>query len=430
MMSEITEDIELRSEEVQEILSDSPPWLAKSGTTHIFLIIIIVITASFFIKYPDIINGKIIITTRNPPIKIVSKINGKVINLYKKDGDSVKIGELIAEIENPLSQAGVKYLEQLLQEARIFLNNPTINLEFRDDSYVFGEIQTSYHELKRLSKNYAQWINDPFTKQEIEILHKKISQYKDLIFITQKQSHLASEELVNGEVKYATDKKLYEDGVISKMSFYQEESAYRQKKQAANNLESSLTQQKITLTDLQKQLLELEHNYREKKRRFTEDLKLNIDAIKNHIEAWGQNYLIKTSINGKLSYLKEINEQQFLKSGEFVFAILPYKNEFLGIMTLSSKGFGKVKIGQDVRIKLDNYPAEQYGYLKGYVKSSSQLAHEGYYRIEIQLKNEMASSYGYSLEYLPEMSGNAEIITEDLRLFERIFYELRRILKR
>ena len=48
-------EIEIRSDEVQEILSAVPNWMIRWGITLIFGLIIMLVFISWFIKYPDII---------------------------------------------------------------------------------------------------------------------------------------------------------------------------------------------------------------------------------------------------------------------------------------------------------------------------------------------------------------------------------------
>ena len=57
-MSEESEHIELRSEEVQEILGHVPPGVIRWGISVISAIVILLLVASWFIKYPEIIINK------------------------------------------------------------------------------------------------------------------------------------------------------------------------------------------------------------------------------------------------------------------------------------------------------------------------------------------------------------------------------------
>ncbi|TPG29549.1 HlyD family secretion protein, partial [Flavobacterium pectinovorum] len=76
---------ELRSEEVQDILTKVPHWMIRWGTVLIFAIIFLLFFVSWFIKYPDVVNTEIVITTNIPPEKIVSKSSGRIEAILVKD---------------------------------------------------------------------------------------------------------------------------------------------------------------------------------------------------------------------------------------------------------------------------------------------------------------------------------------------------------
>ena len=79
-----------------------------------------------------------------------------------------------------------------------------------------------------------------------------------------------------------------------------------------------------------------------------------------------------------------------------------------------------VKTGQIVNIKLSGYPYLQYGMVKGIVKSKSLVPSGDAYMIEIALPDGLSTLYGKKLEFTQNMQGTAEIITEDLRLLQKI----------
>ncbi|WP_321331757.1 HlyD family secretion protein [uncultured Bacteroides sp.] len=56
------EKIELRSENVRKIIGKIPPVLIRSGISIIALILVLLMVAAAFIPYPEVLEGKIIIT--------------------------------------------------------------------------------------------------------------------------------------------------------------------------------------------------------------------------------------------------------------------------------------------------------------------------------------------------------------------------------
>ncbi|HJY11645.1 MAG TPA: hypothetical protein VJ304_02595, partial [Flavobacterium sp.] len=87
---------ELRSEEVQDILTKVPHWMIRWGTVLIFAIICMLFFVSWFIKYPDVVNTEIVITTNIPPEKIVSKSSGRIEAILVKNKAIVSKGTTLA----------------------------------------------------------------------------------------------------------------------------------------------------------------------------------------------------------------------------------------------------------------------------------------------------------------------------------------------
>lgn len=154
--------------------------------------------------------------------------------------------------------------------------------------------------------------------------------------------------------------------------------------------------------------------------------------LKKAVKDWELNYVLRSSISGKLSYLQIWKENQTVSVGENIFSIIPISsNDYIGKVKALAQNSGKLKIGQEVTIRLANYPDREYGVLKGKVKSISLTPDkEGNLLLDISLPNGLKTSYDKKLPFQQEMSGSAEIVTEDLRLLERILYQFRDVFKR
>lgn len=53
---------------------------------------------------------------------------------------------------------------------------------------------------------------------------------------------------------------------------------------------------------------------------------------------------------------------------------------------------------------------------------------QGNYYVDVILPNGLKTSYNKQLPFDKELKGNAEIVTQDLRLIERFFYQIRELL--
>lgn len=78
-------EIELRSEEVQEILTRVPHWMIRWGSVVVLSILLSLFFVSWLVKYPDVITTQIVITTNIPPEKLVAKVSGKIEVILVKD---------------------------------------------------------------------------------------------------------------------------------------------------------------------------------------------------------------------------------------------------------------------------------------------------------------------------------------------------------
>ena len=72
-VKDTNDNIELRSEEVQEILGSSPYWIVRWGITLIAFIFLLLLAGSAIFKYPDMINASVTLTGTVPPAEIVSR---------------------------------------------------------------------------------------------------------------------------------------------------------------------------------------------------------------------------------------------------------------------------------------------------------------------------------------------------------------------
>ena len=54
-------EIELRSEEVQEVMNRVPAWILRSGITVLFIIVVVLVAGSYWFKYPDEVGGQAVL---------------------------------------------------------------------------------------------------------------------------------------------------------------------------------------------------------------------------------------------------------------------------------------------------------------------------------------------------------------------------------
>ena len=121
----IYKDIELRSEEVQEVMNQIPPWILRSGITTMFIIVLLLLAGSWFFKYPDVIQAQITVTSLEPPASIIARATGRIDEIYVENNQKVEYGTpLRGHCDNSISLSAflivaIPLLLPLMQGVRV-----------------------------------------------------------------------------------------------------------------------------------------------------------------------------------------------------------------------------------------------------------------------------------------------------------------------
>jgi len=102
------------SDEVQEIMGRQPAWILRWGITIILLIIIGIVIACWFIKYPQTVTSAITLTSDNPPSDLAARTTGILDTVSVANGEAVTSGQLIAVIASPARYEDVVFVKGLL----------------------------------------------------------------------------------------------------------------------------------------------------------------------------------------------------------------------------------------------------------------------------------------------------------------------------
>jgi hypothetical protein len=128
-------------------------------------------------------------------------------------------------------------------------------------------------------------------------------------------------------------------------------------------------------------------------------------------------------------YAENSSEKVNLNSSPEQQIIAELQAKITGKINLSIKEARKVAVGQKVNIRLEDYPSMEYGYLQAKVKSISQIPGSGSYSVEVEVPQDLLTSFKIPIKFNQGMKGSAEIITADLRLIQRFVNPVKSLLK-
>ena len=134
-------DIELRSEQVQEILTKVPHWMIRWGNLVILIILGLVMLFSYFIKYPDINTTQITVTTAIPPEKLITRTSGRIESILVADNQVVQKNTPLAVIENAANYEDVFLLKSIVDS--IDISKTIFSFEKLQFSQL-GDIESAY----------------------------------------------------------------------------------------------------------------------------------------------------------------------------------------------------------------------------------------------------------------------------------------------
>ncbi len=423
--------IEIRSNEVQDILGSIPSRIIRYGVLAVFVVFLLIFIGSWVFQYPDIIYSKIEVTTERPPATIVARASGKIEKLLVVDNQKVKKGAIIALIENPANYDDVLELKKQVGLFEKFLIDFNRGKQVEFNKYLqLGSIQDEYSQFIKAYNDYSSFLNLDYYPRLNKSLEKQRNMskiYYDRLWVQRGIMENDYQLTIN---KTKRDSTLFASGVISLFDYEKSKSEMLLKKREFEEVRTSLAKIQMGIIGLDQKIIENQKNHQDKKTRLELNLNQAYINLSGAISHWELSYVLKAPIDGTVTFNKFWSENQNVKEGDRVLTIIPDDaGELVGRVKLPIRGSGKVKPGLRVNIKFDNYPYMEYGMVKGIVKNISLVPENNFYMVEIGFPNGLVTNYGYTLKLQNQIVGNAEIVTEELRLIQRFFNPLKALWK-
>lgn len=425
------QDFQLRSEEVQDILTKVPSWMIRWGTMVVSGILFMLLFATYFIKYPDIIKASIVITTNIPPEKVQAKTSGKIEAILVANKVVVAANTPLAIIENTADYKEVLQLSSALklvkgdevQNNNLIQNFKTANL---------GEVQQAFSLFEK--ECIANKLNHDLKPYSVEAAAQgsESIQIKTRLQLLQQQKTLSESELQLQKNDLNRYEILFNKGIVSAQEMESKKLAFLQTEKNYRSLLSTISQLKSGLIDNNKNAKSTQITSTKESVTLESGQLQSFYNLKKAIRDWELRYVLKSSVAGKVSFLQIWQANQTITAGESVFSVVPTVSEgYIGKLKAVTLNSGKIKVGQRVAIRLVNFPDNEYGMLQGRIKNISLTPDkDGNLLVDVALPKKLETSYHKTITFQQEMFGNADIITDDLRLIERLLYQFRDLFKR
>lgn len=427
MSPEQKEDLRL-SDSVKEIMGNPPPGIVRMGTLVIAGIMALFLFFSWLIRYPDIVPAPVEITTENPPVTLVARVSGRIKYLGVRDKETVSPGKLLAVIETAASLDQIA----LLKECTDTLSVPEMLSEAMIPQLTqLGELQNYWSNFLKCLRDLNSFTTNDYYGNKMNSLQVEIDALTDYIMKSRVKEKLFAENYSLEEKKFRRDSILFAGGAMSESEFEKARQALIRMNIDLQQVRLEISAKSIELAEKRQLYLDYKIKRNEEKEKLSASLNESFQNLKAQIRIWENTYQLISPVSGTVTFTKYWSENQAVVADEPVLSIVPLESgDYIGRTYLKMQRSGKVKPGQTVNIKLSGYPYLEYGMVRGRVKSKSLVPSGDAYIIEISLPSGLTTLYDKQLEFTQNMQGVAEIITEDMRLIQKIFNPFRHLVTR
>ena len=425
------DNLNLRSEEVQEILGRPPKWIVRVGISIIFVVVAGLFVGSYFLKYPDILPATITVTTENLPAGVMAMTTGKIDTIAVTEKQLVREGDLLAIVRNPARYEDVMAVKRMLEES------DTLVVETHGRaSLQVGEIQSAFTAFDNALTDYRHFVEMDYHNRKIKVIQKQISAQKSLLQKTINQLNISRKQLSAAQKLFEIDSTLYNKSALSLVDYQSARNSFLQQQSSLESSKMSVDNQQMSILQSEQSIFDLEQQRIDEEQQLTSALTTAKEQLAAQIRQWEQTYLLVAPCDGKVTFTKYWQKNQNVNAGEVLVTVVPDGDtQVMGKILLPQQGAGKVKVGQTVNVKLDNFPYLEYGMVKVCIRNISMVPiqvdeNTKAYMLEVEFPENLVTTYGKELTFSQEMTGTAEIITEDLRLLDKFINPIKAVIKK
>jgi HlyD family secretion protein len=408
---------------------------------------------------------------------------GKVNRVEVREGQAVKAGQILVELDTELAQKEVERLEQMLTayqgeiaQKQILLER--IQMEAQTSATSSMAEQLAQRSAIALAREKAATTRQLLMQQRSEAVayRARKARLAPLASTAEERLDQLHSELQAHQKRLKRLNPLLDEGAVSQDYVFQAEQSLRetqqritqtqmqditnvneqlfQSEQSLRDLANNITQNQGELTSAYKEAEQLQAQMSQKQadaRRIQleaqqriEQLELDLAQTKAKIadtqtsllaaKTRVRNNYLKAPVDGIILSLNLQNSGEVLQAGQTVAEIAPHGVPLVLSAVLPNSKAGFVKSGMPVHVKLDAYPYQDFGVVPGKVanlsadtKSDEKLGQV--FRVEVQLdKNYVIDKQG-KIQFRAGQTATADIIIRRRRIADLLLDPIRQIQK-
>jgi HlyD family secretion protein len=408
---------------------------------------------------------------------------GKVSRVMVEEGQAVKAGQVLVELDTELAQKEIDRLQEMLRASQNEIAQKQsllerVEMEAQTRAAIAKAEELAQKSAIALAKEKANTTYQLLAQQQAEATAYRSRQIrlKPLSNRAEERLDQLTAEMAAHQKRLERLKPLEEEGAVSQEYIFQAEQALRetqqritqtqlqeitsvneqlfQADQSLRDLESRITQNQGELTTANKEAEQLEAQLIQKQAqaRTTElEAQQKIQQLQLEIaqtqakSAETRNLLITAQAKLKNNYLRATvdgivlslnlkNPGEVVEAGKTVAEIAPNGVPLVLSAVLPNQEAGFVKTGMPVKVKLDAYPYQDYGIISGQVNGLSADSKPDeklgpVYRVEVKLERDYVTDKQQKIEFKAGQTATAEIVIRRRRIADILLDPIRQIQK-
>ena len=433
-VSDSSDILPLRSNEVQEFISRKPNFFIRWGILLFFIVLILMGVICWFIQYPDLVTSKARLTSIISPKEVIARTEGKLQRIEVSNGVKVNKDEVLAYMESIANPSSVMQVHNNLDSILLNISEDNTNqiINFFPDytQQLFlkelGELQQPFQTFMQSFVSFRDYISNGFYLRKRDMLQTDVVNIIRLHSILQEQQSLLEKDVALSKQTFDANETLVKDKVISALDYRNEQSRFIAKQLSLPQLKVALISNESQQNEKKKEIAELENQIIVQKNSFVQSLQ----SLITQFQQWELKYILKAPIDGVVQMEGFLQQNQFIRNNQVLFYVQPDSMKYFAEIVIPQYNFGKVGVGKEVLLKFQAYPSEQFGAVNGIIDYISPTPTDSGFLAKVLLPTGLVTSYGKQLRYQYGLVAQADIITENMRLLERFYYNIRKQIRR
>lgn len=412
------------SSSLQTVLDQPPPTLPARLAWGGTLFCAVFVAWSWFGQIDEVARAVGKLTPKGEAYKIHPIELGKVAHVAVKEGQSVKTGQVLVELDTELAAKEVERLEQALSDTRTEVLQAQILLD----------------KTQLQAQTQAMIAQSSLQVQALEISKAKMTATNSQVVLTQLQDDAAAHQ-----ARLERLQPLSLEGAIPKDRLFEVEQALRDRQrtitEGQGNLQQVLAEADRLQVGMQEKKAEVQQTQLESQKQI-QQLAIRVTELQAKInetqvliaaaKAKLKQRFLYAPVDGVVLALNIQQPGEVVQPGQTIAEVAPKGKPLVLSTVLPSHEAGFVKTGMPVQIKLDAYPFQDFGTISGRVtrispdsKPDERLGHV--YRVEVALSRSSINAKGQTIPLKAGQTAAAEIVTRRRRIADVLLEPLKKL---